>query len=75
MMMKMADEMRKKGQPFPARLSQSQLGDPNRKRLTDDEGAIRLVTDKARNVNEGGENLLELIQLLNKYKYNEPPIF
>ena len=75
MMMKMADEMRKKGQPFPARLSQSQLGDPNRKRLTDEEGAIRLVTDKARSVDEAGENLLELIQMFNKYKYNVPPIF
>ena len=67
LMMKLADEMRKKGQPFPARLSQSQLGDPNRKRLTDEEGAIRLATDKARNTTEAGENLLNVIQFLNKY--------
>ena len=76
MMMKMADEMRKKGQPFPARLSQSQLGDPNRKRLTDEEGTIRLATDKARNVTEAGENLLQVIQMFNKYGPQElPPPF
>lgn len=67
LMMKLADDMRKKGQPFPARLSQSQLGDPNRKRLTDEEGAIRLATDKATNVNDAGENLLSIIQYLNMY--------
>ena len=67
LMMKLADEMRQKGQPFPARLSQSQLGDPNRKRLSDEEGAIRLATDKARNTTEAGENLLSVIQYLNKY--------
>ena len=66
-MMKLADEMRKKGHPFPARLSQSQLGDPNRKRLTDEEGAIRLVTDKATDTTAAGEDLLRLIQLFNKY--------
>lgn len=76
MMMKMADEMRRKGQPFPARLSQSQLGDPNRKRLTDEEGTIRLATDKARNVTEAGENLLQVIQMFNKYGPQElPPPF
>ena len=66
-MMKAANEMRQKGQAFPARLSQSQLGDPNRKRLTDEEGAIRLVTDKATNTTEAGENLLNVIQFFNKY--------
>ena len=76
LMMKMADEMRRKGQAFPARLSQSQLGDPNRKRLTDEEGAIRLVTDKAANSTEAGENLLQVIQFLNKYGPEElPPPF
>lgn len=67
MMMKLADEMRKKGHPFPARLSRSELGDPNRKRLTDEEGAIRLVTDKATDSTAAGEDLLTLIQLFNKY--------
>ena len=63
--------MRQKNQPFPARLSRSQLGDPNRKRLTDEEGAIRLATDKATNVNDAGENLLAVIQYLNKYGPSE----
>lgn len=67
LMMRQADQMRQKGQPFPARLSQSQLGDPNRKRLTDEEGAIRLATDKATDPTEAGENLLSIIQYLNKY--------
>lgn len=67
LMMLMADQMRKKGQSFPARLSQSQLGDPNRKRLTDEGGAIRLISDKATNATEAGENLLDIIQYLNKY--------
>ena len=71
MMMQLADQMRQKNQPFPARLSQSQLGDPNRKRLTDEEGAIRLATDKATNVNDAGENLLAVIQYLNKYGPSE----
>ena len=79
LMMLMADEMRKKGQAFPARLSQSQLGDPNRKRLSDEEGAIRLITDKATNSTEAGENLLEVIQYLNKYSPQsnqmEGPVF
>ena len=66
-MMKLADEMRQKGHPFPARLSQSELGDPNRKRLSDEEGAIRLVTDKATNATEAGEDLLTLLQLFGKY--------
>ena len=65
--MLMADQMRKKGQAFPARLSQAQLGDPNRKRLTDEGGAIRLATDKATNARDAGENLLDIIQYLNKY--------
>ena len=66
-MMQLADQMRQKGQAFPARLSQSQLGDPNRKRLTDEEGAIRLATDKLTDVKEAGENVLAIIQYLNKY--------
>ena len=65
-MMQAADRMRQKGLPFPARLSQSQLGDPNRKRLSDEEGAIRLVTDKATNVNDAGEQLLELVRYFNR---------
>jgi len=65
-MMQAADRMRQKGLPFPARLSQSELGDPNRKRLTDEEGAIRLVTDKATNVNDAGEQLLEIIRYFNR---------
>ena len=66
----------RKDKRFPARLSQSQLGDPNRKRLTDEEGTIRLATDKARNVTEAGENLLQVIQMFNKYGPQElPPPF
>ena len=42
-MMKLADDMRRAGQPFPARLSQSQLGDPNRKRLNQNEAIGELV--------------------------------
>ena len=67
LMMRLADQMRKAGQPFPARLSQSELGDPNRRRLTDEEGAIRLATDKATNTVDAGERLLDIIQYLNKY--------
>ena len=66
LMMRLADEMRRAGQPFPARLSQSELGDPNRRRLTDEEGAIRLATDKATSVQDAGERLLDIIQYLNK---------
>lgn len=65
-MMQAADRMRKANLPFPARLSQAQLGDPNRRRLTDEEGAIRLVTDKATNVNDAGEQLLEIIRYFNR---------
>ena len=67
LMMKLADEMRRAGQPFPARLSQSELGDPNRKRLTDEEGAIRLATDKATSADAAGERLVDIIQYLAKY--------
>lgn len=73
LMMKLADDMRRKGQAFPARLSQAQLGDPNRKRLTDEEGAIRLIADKATDPDAAGENLLAIIQYLNKY--GPPPVF
>ena len=67
LMMRLADEMRRKGQAFPARLSQSELGDPNRERLSDEKGAIRLMSDKASDTTEAGENLLSIIQYLNKY--------
>ena len=67
LMMKLADDMRRAEQPFPARLSQSELGDPNRKRLTDEEGAIRLATDKAINADAAGERLVDIIQYLAKY--------
>ena len=66
-MMRLADEMRKQGRSFPARLSQSQLGDPNRARLSDEGGAIRLVTDKADGVTEAGENLLMLMNMVPDY--------
>ena len=65
--MYLADRMRKAGKPFPARLSQSELGDPNRERLSDEAGAIRLITDQASNPDDAGEELLALIQYLNKY--------
>lgn len=66
LMMRLADEMRREGTPFPARLSQSELGDPNRRRLTDEEGAIRLATDKQTDTRKAGEKVLEIIQYLNK---------
>ena len=66
-MMKLADEMRRQGRAFPARLTQTQLGDPNRKRLTDEGGAIRMATDKASGVTEAGENLLSLMQMFPDY--------
>ena len=66
LMMRLADEMRREGQPFPARLSQSQLGDPNRRRLTDEEGAIRLATDKQTDVRKAGEKVLEIMQYFNR---------
>lgn len=68
LMMRIADDMRRQGLPFPARLSQSELGDPNRRRLTDEEGAIRLATDKLTmdQVTPAGEKLLDIIQYLNR---------
>ncbi len=66
LMMRLADEMRREGTPFPARLSQSELGDPNRRRLTDEEGAIRLATDKQTDVRMAGEKVLEILQYLNR---------
>ena len=56
--------MRQQGRAFPERLSQSQLGDPNRKRLSGEEAMVRLATDKARNVTEGGENLLNALRIV-----------
>ena len=63
-LMKLADILRKDGRAFPERLSQSQLGDPNRKRLTGEEAMVRLATDKASNTTEGGENLLNALQIV-----------
>lgn len=67
LMMRLADEMRRKGQAFPARLSQEQLNDRDRERLSDERGAIRLISDKASDITEAGENLLSMIQYLNRY--------
>ena len=63
-LMKLADILRKDGREFPERLSQSQLGDPNRKRLSGEEAMVRLATDKAKNVTEGGENLLNALRIV-----------
>ena len=63
-LMRLADQMRQQGRAFPARLSQSQLGDPNRKRLTGEEAMVRLATDKAGSITEGGENLLNALQIV-----------
>ena len=63
-LMKLADILRKDGRQFPERLSQSQLGDPNRKRLSGEEAMVRLATDKAQNSTEGGENLLNALRIV-----------
>jgi hypothetical protein len=63
--MKLADFMRQNNMPAPARLSQSQLGDPNRKRLTNEEALVRQATDKATDVMSGGEALLQALQIVN----------
>jgi len=64
-LMKLADIMRQNNMPMPARLSQSQLGDPNRKRLTTEEALVRQATDKATDIRSGGEALLEALQIYN----------
>lgn len=66
-MMKLADEMRKQGRAFPPRLTDKQLSDPNRVRLADEAGAIRMATAKASGVTEAGENLLTLMQMFPDY--------
>ena len=67
MLMYLADEMRRAGKPFPARLTRAELEDKNRERLSDEQGGIRLITKEATNVNDAGEELLKMIQYLNKY--------
>ena len=64
-LMRLADFMRKNNMTAPARLSQSQLGDPNRKRLSGEEAMVRQATDKATDVNSGGEALLKALQIVN----------
>jgi len=64
-LMKLADFMRQNNMPAPARLSQSQLGDPNRKRLSNEEALVRQATDKATDINSGGEALLQALQIVN----------
>ena len=63
-LMRLADMLRKGGRAFPERLSQSQLGDPNRKRLTGEEAMVRLATDSATSVQEGGENLVDALRIV-----------
>ena len=65
--MYLADEMRRAGKPFPARLTRAELEDKNRERLSDEQGGIRLITKEATNVDDAGEELLKMIQYLNKY--------
>jgi len=65
-LMQLADFMRRNNMAAPPRLSQSQLGDPNRKRLTNEEALVRLATDKATDVTSGGEALLEALQILGR---------
>ena len=67
LMMKLADDMRKAGEAFPARLSQSELNNPDRVRLSDEAGAIRLATDKAPSADVAGPRLVDIIQYLAKY--------
>ena len=67
LMMKLADDMRRAGEKFPARLSQSELGNPNRVRLSDEAGAIRLATDEAPSADIAGPRLVDIIQYLAKY--------
>ncbi len=67
-LMQLADFMRRNDMVAPPRLSQSQLGDPNRKRLTNEEALVRLATDKATDVTSGGEALLEGLQIFNRGK-------
>ena len=64
-LMKLADFMRQNNMVAPARLSQSQLGDPNRRRLTNEEALVRQATDKATDINSGGQALLRAIQINN----------
>ena len=64
-LMRLADFMRENGMTAPARLSQSQLGDPNRKRLTNEEALVRQATDKATDINLGGQALLKALQMVN----------
>lgn len=63
-LIRLADEMRAAGQPFPARLSQQKLGDPNRVRLSDEEGAFRLATDKINNLPDKAKNIIRVMRLL-----------
>jgi hypothetical protein len=64
-LMRLADFMRRNNMPAPARLSQSQLGDKDRKRLSGEEALVRQATDKATDIRSGGEALLKAIQLFN----------
>ena len=63
-LIRLADEMREAGQPFPARLSRQQLSDKNRVRLSDEEGAFRLATDKINNLPDKAKNILRVMRLL-----------
>ena len=64
-LMRLADFMHQNNMSTPARLSQSQLGDPNRKRLSGEEAMVRQATDKATSINEGGAALLKALQIVN----------
>ncbi len=66
MMMREADDMRKKGEEFPARLSRQQLSDKDRVRLSDDAGIVKLITSKQTDPNVAGKRLLEYLQYANR---------
>ena len=66
MMMREADDMRKKGEEFPARLSRQQLSDKDRVRLSDDAGIVKLITSKQTDPNIAGKRLLEYLQYSNR---------
>lgn len=66
LMMREADDMRKKGEEFPARLSRKQLSDKDRVRLSDDAGIVKLITSKQTDPNVAGKRLLEYLQYANR---------
>ena len=65
-MMRQADDMRREGEMFPARLSRDELKDKDRVRLSDDAGIVKLITSKQTDVNTAGKRLLDYLQYRNR---------